>query len=119
MKKPGTSSQAFSSKNDRLCSFCFLIQGDTQGLGQLVRTGGGLIAALNPCHAGDGVLGLHARQQLGNALEVAAAASQNLDLLNHAFLDFHVHKLGAYALGFILNGQWSSSFLSVYIIMTS
>ena len=58
-----------------LFPFCFLCQGDLEGLGQLVGTGGGLVAAADALDLLDGILGPHPLHQAGHPLAVAVAAA--------------------------------------------
>lgn len=51
-----------------------------EGLGELIGAGGGLGAAFYSLKAGDGVGGAHAFNEAGDALEVAVAATEELDV---------------------------------------
>src|SRR5699024_6082846 len=62
-----------------LCSAVLLLfQRRAQGVGDLVRAGGGLAAAGDALHTGNGILGLLTPQQRADALQVAVAAAHDL-----------------------------------------
>jgi len=72
-----------------------------QCLCQLVGAGGFLHAAGNALNTGDDLINIHAFDKLCNALQVAVAATQELNILNLIVLDVKVNRLGAGALGIV------------------
>ena len=85
---------------------CFL-----QRLSQLIGAGGGLHTALDALHTGDHILNVHTFHQSADALQIAVAAAQELDIGDLAVLDIEEDLLGANALGFVLVTHIKISFL--------
>ena len=69
--------------------------------GELIRTGRGTIAAGGPLQFMDDIVSLHAGNELGNALSVACASSDELDKGDHAVFYFHIDRLGTGSFCFI------------------
>ncbi len=65
-----------------------VLQSLGQCLCQLVGTRRSLAAAVDTLATGDDLLGLHAAHERHNALGVAVAAAQKLDIADDAVLDF-------------------------------
>lgn len=77
-----------------------LLQRLLQSPCQLVRAGGVLEAAADALQPGNGLLRRQSLHQDGDALQIAAAAAQNLQVLNHmGVVQLHPHMLGTNALG--------------------
>ena len=80
---------------------CLLLRhGRFQSAGKLVGAGGASAAAVDALQAGNGLLGLHALHQSGDALEVAVAAAYHLKITDHALIVYlYRHGPGADAPG--------------------
>ena len=76
------------------------LSGLFEGLGKLIRAGSGLKAAPNALEPLDGLLRRHAPHQGRDALQIAAAAADNFQFLNHSLIvHLDPHGLGADASG--------------------
>ena len=83
-----------------------------QSLCQLIGAGGLLHAAGDTFDTGDDFIDIHSFHQLCNALQIAVAAAQELDVLNLVVLQIEVDHLGAGTLGLVLVHN-QKSFLSI------
>ncbi len=92
-----------------------ILGGDSllQCFGQLVGAGGALHAAGGAFQAGDDIVDIHALHQGADALEVAVAATDVLDIFDLAILDVKEDTLGTGALGLIFVAH-VLCFLSVF-----
>ena len=77
-------------------SVCFL-----QRLSQLVRAGGGLHAALDTLDAGNYIVNVHAIDQSADALQIAVASADKLNILDLVVLNVEQNALRASALGLV------------------
>ena len=71
---------------------------------QLVGAGSGFEAAANALHTVNGILHLHAAQQMGDSLQVAVAAAGDAAVLDGVPFHIDLHIVGADALGAVLDG---------------
>ena len=91
-------------------SVCFL-----QRLSQLVRAGGGLHTALDSFNTGDDILHIHTFHQGCDALQVAIAAADKLNILDLVVLNVEQNALRASALGLVFVTQLSQSPPNEYV----
>ena len=75
--------------------------GFLQGLGQLVRAGGGLHAAADALHTGDHILDFLALYQRSDSLQVAVAAAQELYVMDLSVLHIKIDELRTGPLGLV------------------
>ena len=75
---------------------CFL-----QRLSQLIGARGGLHTALDALHTGDNILNVQTFHQSADALQIAVATADELDVLNLAVLDVEQNAPGAGAFGLV------------------
>ena len=64
-----------------------------QGLGQLIRAGGGLHAAADTLHTRDHILDFLALHQRGDAFQVAVATAQELYIMDSSVLHVKIDEL--------------------------
>ena len=82
-----------------------------QSLSQLIGAGGSLGAAGNTLNAGDDLVDIHAFHQSGDALQVAVAAAEELNILDLAVFNLKDDLSGAGALGLVSILHRVNSFL--------
>ena len=82
-----------------------------QSLCQLVGAGGSLGATGNTLNAGDNIIDVHAFHQRGDALQVAVAAAEELNILDLAVFNLKNDLSGAGALGLVSILHSVNSFL--------
>ena len=98
---------SYSDKNAGLSTGISLILkksgvlGSDQGLSQLIGAGGLLHAAANTLNSGDDVVNIAALNQSSDALQVAVAAADELNILHLVVFDIEQDSLGAGALGLV------------------
>ena len=78
---------------------------------QLVGAGGAFAAAGDAFQAGDDLIDLHAFYQRADALQVAVAAADVLDIFQLAFLDIKEDAAGTSAFGGVFVMHGGKSFL--------
>lgn len=86
-------------------SFSFRLHGFGKRPGELVRTAGGLAAALDALQLADGLLGRHVLDQTANPLQVPVAAAGEDHGPDHAVLQLQIDPGGADAGGRISIGH--------------
>ena len=64
----------------------YVLQSLLQGLGQLVRAGGGLKAAADAFQLGNGLFGVHTLYQGADAFQIAIASAYELNVVNPSVL---------------------------------
>jgi len=90
-----------------------------QRLSQLIGAGGGLGAAVDAFHTGDDIIDIHALYQSGNPLQVAVAASEELNILHLAVFYFENDLTGAGTLGLVSILHSSFPFLTDFFLLYS
>ena len=85
-------------------SFLSCFQRFLQCFGELIRAGCGLVAAADAGEAADGVLDIHAADELFNPLCVAGAAAGKFDAFDRVAGKLDVNAARADALGGIVDG---------------
>ena len=92
-----------ANRNFRLAGSCFLaVLCSDQGLSQLIGAGGGLHATLHALDSCDDIVNVHALNQSSDALQVAVAAADELNVLDLAIFHIKQDALGAGTLSLLL-----------------
>lgn len=75
-----------------------------EGVAELIGAGGRLAVALDATHTGDNVCGLLAFDEGGDALCIAMASAEELNILDHVVVvQFDVDEAGTGAAGLIID----------------
>ena len=88
-----------------------------QRLCQLIRAGSWAEAALDAFDAGDCLVNIHAIDQAGNALCVAGAAADELNILYFIIFYFKIDLTGTDSLCLVCNGKTSSNGKMVCVLI--